>query len=188
MRGSIGTELTNKAFEAFECEVVGGKDDEEEQDEVFVIKHAMSRKKRSRRKLYYRLNDQDLPEQCSKPDAQPRNAKGQFASPKPAGTVAIAPDEMCGTFNKIYLIYEEEDGKTTCKWDLVKLFRDAFEHHTQRPYYQLMGAVMRMGNIKDKQYYYNRYKEAQQLGVIMEFKHPEKGDTWVELKTDALPF
>ena len=188
MRGSIGTELTNKAFEAFECEVIGGKDDEEEQDEVFVIKHAMSRKKRSRRKLYYRLNDQDLPEQCSKPDTQPRNAKGQFVSPKSAGTIAIAPEEKWEAFNKNYLIFEEENGKTICKWDLVKLFRDAFEHHDQRPYNQLMGAVLRMSNIKDKQYYYDRYKDAQQLGLIMEFKHPEKGDTWVELRTDALPF
>ena len=188
MRGSIGTELTNKAFEAFECEVIGGKDDEDEQDEVFVIKHAMSRKKRSRRKLYYQLNDQDLPELCSKPDEQTRNAKGQFASPKPAGTVAIAPDEMWGQFNNIYLVYEEENGQTTCKWDLVKLFRDAFEHRDQRPYNQLMAAVMRMGNIKDKNYYYDRYKDAQQLGVIKEFRHQEKGDTWVELKADPQLF
>ena len=99
MRGSIGTELTNKAFEVFECEVMGGKDDEEEQNETFVIKHAMSRKKRSRRKLYYRLNEQDLPELCSKPESQPRNEKGQFMSPKAAGTVAMAPEVKWDQFN-----------------------------------------------------------------------------------------
>jgi hypothetical protein len=70
----------------------------------------------------------------------------------------------------------------------VKLFRDAFEHRDQRPYNQLMAAVMRMGNIKDKNYYYDRYKDAQQLGVIKEFRHQEKGDTWVELKADPQLF
>lgn len=188
MRGSIGTELTNKAFEAFECEVVGGKDDDESQEETFVIKHAMSRKKRSRMKLYYRLNDDDLPEQCSKPESQPRNEKGQFMSPKTAGAVAMAPEVKWESFNKAYLIYHEQDGDGSWEWNLAKLFADAFEHRTQRPYTQVMGAALRLSKIKDKDYYYERYKEAMKVGYIEEFKHPETGATWVELKTDGLPF
>ena len=186
MRGSIGTELTNKAFEVFECEVMGAKDDDEDLEEIFVVKHAMSRKKRSKRKLYYRLNDQDLPEQCSKPERQPRNEKGQFISPKSSSTVAIAPEVKWDSFNKIYLVYHDED--KTWEWNLKKLFTDAFENHSQRPYRQVMGAVLKLSNIHDKNYYYNRYKDALQQKIISEFKHPEKCETWVELKTEALPF
>ena len=190
MRGSIGTELSNKAFEAFECEVMGGKDDDEDGEETFVIKHAMSRKKRARRKLYYRLNDNNLPEQCSKPDAQSRKAK-QGATPKATGTVAVAPEVKWEAFNRDYLIFHEKNGKAgKCpwEWNLAKLFRDAFENRTQRPYAQVMGAALRISRIQDKEYYYCRYKEACEAGIIVEFKHPEKGDTWVELKTEGLPF
>ena len=190
MRGSIGTELTNKAFEAFECEVMGGKDDDEEGEETFVIKHAMSRKKRARRRLYYRLNDNNLPEQCSKPDTQSRKTK-QGATPKAVGTVAIAPEVKWEAFNHDYLIFHEKNGKAgKCpwEWNLAKLFREAFENHTQRPYAQVMGAALRLSKIQDKNYYYERYKEACRAGIIVEFKHPEKGDTWVELKTEGLPF
>lgn len=192
MRGSIGTELSNKAFEAFECEVIGGKDDDEDddQEETFAVKHAMSRKKRSRRRLYYRLNDQDLPEQCKKPDTQPREPNGRFTYKKPvqAATVAMTPEVKWDTFNQQYLVSRVVDGVTQWGWNLAKLFNDAFEHHSQRPYSQVMGAALRISGIQDKQYYYSRYKEACQAGIIMEFKHPETGQTWVELKTDALPF
>lgn len=190
MRGSIGTELSNKAFEAFECEVIGGKDDDEDGEETFVIKHAMSRKKRACRRLYYRLNDDNLPEQCSKPDTQSRKTK-QGAGPKDAGTVAIAPEVKWEAFNHDYLIFHEKNGKAgKCpwEWNLAKLFREAFENHTQRPYGQVMGAALRLSKIQDKNYYYERYKEACRAGIIVEFKHPEKGDTWVELKTEGLPF
>ena len=190
MRGSIGTELSNKAFEAFECEVIGGKDDDEDGEETFVVKHAMSRKKRARRRLYYRLNDDNLPEQCSKPDTQTRKTK-QGAGPKDAGTVAIAPEVKWEAFNHDYLIFHEKNGKAgKCpwEWNLAKLFREAFENHTQRPYGQVMGAALRLSKIQDKNYYYERYKEACRAGIIVEFKHPEKGDTWVELKTEGLPF
>ena len=45
MRGSIGTELTNKAFEVFQCEYI-------EESDTFKVKHALSRKHRIRKKLY----------------------------------------------------------------------------------------------------------------------------------------
>ena len=165
MRGSIGTELTNKAFEAFECELVGGKDDDDEdQEETFVIKHAMSRKKRARRKLYYHLNDQNLPEVCGKPDIQPRNEKGQFMSKRAATKVHLAPAE------------------------LTRLFTASFENHQQRPFSHLMAAVLRLGKLEGKEAYYDLYSEALQQGIIEAFKHPQTGKTWVELKTEALPF
>ena len=185
-----GTDYNANRCVTIRSEVMGGKDDDEEGEETFVIKHAMSRKKRARRRLYYRLNDDNLPEQCSKPDTQSRKTK-QGATPEAVGTVAIAPEVKWEAFNHDYLIFHEKNGKAgKCpwEWNLAKLFREAFENHTQRPYGQVMGAALRLSKIQDKNYYYERYKEACRAGIIVEFKHPEKGDTWVELKTEGLPF
>ena len=124
------------------------------------------------------------------PDTQSRKTK-QGATPKAVGTVAIAPEVKWEAFNHDYLIFHEKNskaGKCPWEWNLAKLFREAFENHTQRPYAQVMGAALRLSKIQDKNYYYERYKEACRMGIIMEFKHPEKGDTWVELKTEGLPF
>jgi len=73
MRGSIGTELTNKAFEVFECEVIGESD-------TFKVTHTFSRKKKMSRKLYYRLNDAGLPEEVSNFHEQPRDDNGRWTS------------------------------------------------------------------------------------------------------------
>ena len=47
---------------------------------------------------------------------------------------------------------------------------------------------MRISNITDKEVYYKLYKEAQESGYIKQIKHPEKGDTWVELTLNQRPF
>ena len=60
MRGSIGTELTNKAFEVFQCEMISEKD----QTETFKVTQTYSRKQKMKQKLYYRINDEGLPEWC----------------------------------------------------------------------------------------------------------------------------
>ena len=150
MRGSIGTELTNKAFEGYQCEYI-------EDSDVFKVQQSFSRKQRIKRKMYYSLDDKGLPVSCSNYSEQPRDEKGRYMSTKP-------------------------------NIDLAKLFEDAFEGETSRPYRKVMGAAMRICNTEDKELYYDLYKEALQRGYIKQMKHPEKGDTWVELTLNQLPF
>jgi RecA-family ATPase len=76
MRGSIGTELTNKAFEVFQCETA-------EDDETFKVTHTFSRKQKMKRKFYYRINEQGLPHECTDYQEQPRDNKGRFMSKQP---------------------------------------------------------------------------------------------------------
>ena len=76
MRGSIGTELTNKAFEVFQCEVIDDSD-------TFKVTHTFSRKQKMKRKFYYRINEQGLPCECTDYQEQPRDAKGRFMSKQP---------------------------------------------------------------------------------------------------------
>ena len=75
MRGSIGTELTNKAFEVFQCEMI-------EDSATFKVTHTYSRKQKMKQKLYYCVNEQGLPETCDDYREQPRDAQGRWMSPK----------------------------------------------------------------------------------------------------------
>ncbi len=148
MRGSIGTELTNKAFEVYSCEYL-------EERARFKVKQRLSRRERIREKLYYMLDGKGLPVVCEMQE-QPRDAQGRWVSTKAA--------------------------------DLRKLFTEAFEGRTSRPYGHLMAAAMRIGDTQDKQDYYDWFKEAVELGIIKEETHPEKNETWVRLLQDQLPF
>lgn len=75
MRGSIGTELTNKAFEVFQCECI-------EESCTFKVTHTYSRKQKMKHKLYYRINDEGLPVAYNDYREQPRDAQGRWVSTK----------------------------------------------------------------------------------------------------------
>ena len=89
MRGSIGTELTNKAFEVFRCEMIS-------ESEVFKVTHAYSRKQKMKQKFYYRVNDDGLPEECSDYQEKPRDDLGRWVSKSapPAATPEINLQHM----------------------------------------------------------------------------------------------
>jgi KaiC/GvpD/RAD55 family RecA-like ATPase len=75
MRGSIGTELTNKAFEVYECEYL-------ERHKVFRVTQTLSRRQRMNRRLCYALSKEGLPEICDEPQEQPRDELGRWMSVK----------------------------------------------------------------------------------------------------------
>lgn len=76
MRGSIGTELTNKAFEVYECEYLN-------QRKMFCVNQTLSRRQRIGHELCYVLSKEGVPEQCERPKEQPRDAMGRWVSAKP---------------------------------------------------------------------------------------------------------
>ena len=75
MRGSIGTELTNKAFEVYECEYL-------ERHKLFRVTQTLSRRQRMSRRLCYVLSKEGLPEICDEPQEQPRDELGRWVSVK----------------------------------------------------------------------------------------------------------
>ena len=75
MRGSIGTELTNKAFEVFQCEALDDAN-------TFRVTHTYSRKQKMKRKFFYRINDEGLPVVCDDYREQPRDDRGRWMSTK----------------------------------------------------------------------------------------------------------
>ena len=58
MRGSIGTELTNKAFEVYRCEFI-------EDSETFKVTQCLSRRMRMRSKLFYQLENDGQVVDCT---------------------------------------------------------------------------------------------------------------------------
>jgi len=180
MRGSIGTELSNKAFEVYTSEYI-------EERDTFKVSQRMSRRNRIKRKLFYQLGDDGLPVECAGVQEQPRDAQGRWTSSTPQAGCEVPESQSSPweTFNKKYIV-RHDDG--SYEWNLARLFEDAFEGRTSRPFVQVMGAALRLSHIQDKGYYYTRFTEAEQRGYVRQVKHPDNGETWVELLQNQLPY
>ena len=154
MRGSIGTELTNKAFEVFQCEVI-------DESNTFKVTHTYSRKQKMTKKLFYRINNEGLPEACGEYREKPRDEYGRWTS-------AVSQSQT--------------------EFDLKDLFTTAMEGRTQRPYAEVMAVALKKCGILDAKTYYAYFDNAEKLGIIHKAEHPETGETWVELLDNPLPF
>ena len=164
MRGWIGTELANKAFEAWACSIVPNT-------ETFKVEHVMSRMRRCQDNLYYQLDDAALPISCEKPDEQPREPNGRFASKKkPEEKPKPKYDIDWGNLNREYILQndiEEPLPPEEIPWDLVKLFTDAMEGCAFKRYNQLMAIAMRIAGIDDSKYYYFLIDCAKEQHIIV---------------------
>jgi len=164
MRGSIGTELTNKAFEVFQCEIISennGKTD------TFKVTHTYSRKKKMKQNFYYCINDQGLPEWCPDYQEKPRDTHGRWISPK-----ALA----------------EDDEVPVNEADLRKLFTNAMEGHNKRPFREVMAIALKKCGVADAQTYYRLLEQAGALGIISMAYHPETQEKWIVYDDGSLPF
>ncbi len=170
MRGWIGTEMTNKAFEVWSCSIVPNTS-------TFKVEHVMSRLKRSEENLYYQLDDDALPCPCEKPDEQPREVNGRYAPKNKASDADEKPEKPAykidwAKLNRDYIILSdrEETGPMrpeNIPWDLVKIFTDAMEGYAFKRFNQLMVVAMRITNIEDKKYYYHLVDEAKDQHIIV---------------------
>ena len=165
MRGWIGTELTNKAFEAWACSIVPNT-------ETFKVEHVMSRMRRCQDNLYYQLDDAALPVSCEKPDEQPREPNGRFASKKkPEEQPQAKPSFKVdwGKLNRDYILkndIEEPLPPEEIPWDLAKLFTDAMEGCSFKRFNQLMAVAMNVAGIEDRKYYYYLIERAKEQHII----------------------
>lgn len=154
MRGSIGTELTNKAFEVYQCEYLERRD-------MFKVTQTLSRKKRIKEAIGYRLNEKGLPETCELPPEQPRDENGRWTKAE-----------------------ENLDSE-----ELKELFNKAMEGRTQRPFNEVMAIALKKCNVPDVTTYYKYMKEALELGIINKMTSPDTNKQWIELTEEGmLPF
>lgn len=160
MRGWIGTELTNKAFEVWSCAIVSNTD-------TFKVEQIMSRMKRCEENLYYQLDDNALPVSCQKPDEQPRDpASGRYISKKNDKTGDEKKQKYkvdWAKLNRDYILpndSKEPMAPEDIPWDLGRLFTDAMEGCSFLRFAPLMAATMRISCIEDRNYYYQLLERA----------------------------
>jgi hypothetical protein len=115
-----------------------------------------------RQDLCYRLSDDGRPVPCDAPQEQPRDVLGRWVS---------------------------RDAAQQPVTDLRRLFSEAMEGRTQRPFSELMAVALKRCGVPDAQAYYACVREAERQGIIRKAEHPETRQTWVELCEDGmLPF
>lgn len=154
MRGSIGTELTNKAFEVYQCEFLERRD-------MFKVTQTLSRKKRIKEAIGYRLNEKGLPESCELPPEQPRDDNGRWTKAE----CDLDSEELKALFNK------------------------AMEGRTQRPFNEVMAVALKKCEVPDVTTYYMYLKEALEQGIINKVTVSDTNKQWIELTDEGmLPF
>lgn len=149
LRGWIGTELKNKAFEVYECS--------KDADRIFTWSQTDTRKYDIVDKLKYTVDENGIPQLCSV------ELLMEKLSSSPMGS-AWGPDDR-PPFNPKYIL--GYDGKKPCL-NVEALFTDAFRPGEEKSAVALQATVMSMANITSYNFYNHRREEALAQGVIVQ--------------------
>ena len=140
LRGWIGTELMNKAFEVYSCEKLMP-------ERIFRVEQTLTRKYDIERDLYFQVAN-GLPVACGEPaDAGSKNGKETFPQLNPS-----------------YIIHNEHD---EWKVDVRRLFTDAIGGRQQMTGGELRQEVCRLSNIRSWSFYNSLLGQAVNSQVIM---------------------
>ena len=154
LRGWLGTELMNKAFEMYTCQKILGKPGEKP---TFCVEQSLTRKFDMDTPMYYQISDEGLPELCDAPRIQTRDAQGKFTS---YGKADI------DTLNQEFIIEHPDNPKRPWEWDLRKLFTTAIGNRATVSYQELTDITMELGHIKRKPYFEKVFSMAEQAKVV----------------------
>ena len=113
LRGWIGTELMNKAFEVYACEKLMPQ-------RVFKLEQTLTRKYDIEQTLYFEVDEQGLP---------------RATSPVPSKGGEKRREERLPSINREYIVNDEDGG---WQFDVMKLFLAAFQGEDE-----LTGGVLR---------------------------------------------
>ena len=141
LRGWIGTELMNKAFEVYSCEKLMPQ-------HIFSLEQTLTRKYDIERTMYFEVGDDGLPVSCGVP------------------TDGSSKDKTDGypQLNADYIRHEEHD-----QWqvDVRRLFSDAIGGRQQVTGAELRSEVCRLSNIRSWKFYNSLLEQAVNGEVIM---------------------
>lgn len=154
LRGWLGTELMNKVFEMYTCQKLTGKPGERP---TFCVEQSLTRKYDMEEPLYYKMDKDGIPEVTDRPQTQPRDAQGRFASYGKAD-----PD----TLNRDYIIQTPEKQDQPWKWDFRKLFSMCIGSLPTVGYQDLKETVKKEANIKSDKYYDKLFAMAEEERVV----------------------
>ena len=141
LRGWIGTELMNKAFEVYSCEKLLPQ-------RIFSLEQTLTRKYDIERTMYFEVGDDGLPVSCGVP------------------TDSGSKDKTDGypQLNADYIRHDEQD-----QWqvDVRRLFSDAIGGRQQMTGAELRSEVCRLSNIRSWKFYNSLLEQAVNSEVIM---------------------
>ena len=141
LRGWIGTELMNKAFEVYSCEKLLPQ-------RIFSLEQTLTRKYDIEQTMYFEVGDDGLPVSCGVP------------------TDGGNKDKADGypQLNTDYIRHDEQD-----QWqvDVRRLFSDAIGTRQQVTGAELRSEVCRLSNIRSWKFYNSLLEEAVNSKVIM---------------------
>ena len=141
LRGWIGTELMNKAFEVYSCEKLLPQ-------RIFSLEQTLTRKYDIEQTMYFEVGDDGLPVSCGVP------------------TDGGSKDKTDGypQLNTDYIRHDEQD-----QWqvDVRRLFSDAIGTRQQVTGAELRSEVCRLSNIRSWKFYNSLLEEAVNSKVIM---------------------
>ena len=141
LRGWIGTELMNKAFEVYSCEKLMPQ-------RIFSLEQTLTRKYDIERTMYFEVGDDGLPVSCGVP------------------TDGGSKDKTDGypQLNADYIRHDEHD-----QWqvDVRRLFSDAIGGRQQMTGAELRSEVCRLSNIRSWKFYNSLLEQAVNGEVIM---------------------
>jgi len=141
LRGWIGTELMNKAFEVYSCEKLLPQ-------RIFSLEQTLTRKYDIERTMYFEVGDDGLPVSCGVP------------------TDGGSKDNTDGypQLNADYIRHDEQD-----QWqvDVRRLFSDAIGGRQQVTGAELRSEVCRLSNIRSWKFYNSLLEQAVNGEVIM---------------------
>ena len=141
LRGWIGTELMNKAFEVYSCEKLHPQ-------RIFSLEQTLTRKYDIERTMYFEVGDDGLPVSCGVP------------------TDGGSKDKADGypQLNADYIRHDEHD-----QWqvDVRRLFSDAIGGRQQVTGAELRSEVCRLSNIRSWKFYNSLLEQAVNGEVIM---------------------
>ena len=141
LRGWIGTELMNKAFEVYSCEKL-------QPQRIFSLEQTLTRKYDIERTMYFEVGDDGLPVSCGVP------------------TDGGSKDKTDGypQLNADYIRHDEHD-----QWqvDVRRLFSDAIGGRQQVTGAELRSEVCRLSNIRSWKFYNSLLEQAVNGEVII---------------------
>ena len=153
LRGWIGTELMNKAFEVYATEKLMPQ-------RVFKLEQTLTRKYDIEQTLYFEVSAEGLPVACAMP-----------AGDADAGSTG----ERLPQLNPEYIVHES-DGKDGWHFDVMRLFLDAMGGEQEVGGGELRDRVMRLSNLVHYRKYNSLLKQAVEQKVIV--KDEREGRTF----------
>ena len=157
LRGSIGTELTNKAFEVYECEKLP--------DRTFVLTQKLTRKYDITDSLYFTVDDRGLPHQVGAP---------MTGEVKTVVTVDVIARQT-GLKAKYLIVHE--DGSWEVNYQ--QLFRDALAGRGELCGGELRDRVMGLCGMKSSFQYSELLEKAKADGILSMRKAGKRHYYWL---------